>query len=205
MPVKVAINGFGRIGRNVFKCILDDNQCASLLEVVAVNDLTDPKTLAHLFKYDSVQGINSADIENTTDGFTVNGKMVRILAERNPSALPWKELGVSIVVESTGIFTKRADAEKHLKAGAKKVVVSAPATDPDVTLVLGVNEKTYNNKSADDLSYRWLLSTVVGLILVNMYAINFDLWSLYIPGVVELFFVFILICFECFVFVFWLR
>ena len=81
MPVKVAINGFGRIGRNVFKCILDDNQCASLLEVVAVNDLTDPKTLAHLFKYDSVQGINSADIENTTDGFTVNGKMVRILAE----------------------------------------------------------------------------------------------------------------------------
>ena len=152
MPVKVAINGFGRIGRNVFKCILDDNQCASLLEVVAVNDLTDPKTLAHLFKYDSVQGINSADIENTTDGFTVNGKMVRILAERNPSALPWKELGVSIVVESTGIFTKRPEAEKHLKAGAQKVVITAPAADPDVTLVLGVNENSYKSESDQIIS-----------------------------------------------------
>ena len=152
MPVKVAINGFGRIGRNVFKCILDDNQCASLLEVVAVNDLTDPKTLAHLFKYDSVQGINSADIENTTDGFTVNGKMVRILAEQNPSALPWKELGVSIVVESTGIFTKRPEAEKHLKAGAQKVVITAPAVDPDVTLVLGVNENSYKSESDQIIS-----------------------------------------------------
>ena len=152
MPVKVAINGFGRIGRNVFKCILDDNQCASLLEVVAVNDLTDPKTLAHLFKYDSVQGINSADIENTTDGFTVNGKMVRILAEQNPSALPWKELGVSIVVESTGIFTKRPEAEKHLKAGAQKVVITAPAADPDVTLVLGVNENAYKSESDQIIS-----------------------------------------------------
>ena len=152
MPVKVAINGFGRIGRNVFKCFLDDNQCASLLEVVAVNDLTDPKTLAHLFKYDSVQGINSADIENTTDGFTVNGKMVRILAERNPSALPWKELGVSIVVESTGIFTKRPEAEKHLKAGAQKVVITAPAVDPDVTLVLGVNENSYKSESDQIIS-----------------------------------------------------
>ena len=152
MSVKVAINGFGRIGRNVFKCILDDNQCASLLEVVAVNDLTDPKTLAHLFKYDSVQGINSADIENTTDGFTVNGKMVRILAEQNPSALPWKELGVSIVVESTGIFTKRPEAEKHLKAGAQKVVITAPAADPDVTLVLGVNENSYKSESDQIIS-----------------------------------------------------
>ena len=107
MLAKVAINGFGRIGRNVFKCILNDNQCVSLLEVVAVNDLTDPKTLAHLFRYDSIQGKNPSDIENTADGLTVNGKMVRILAERDPAALPWKELGVDIVVESTGIFTRR--------------------------------------------------------------------------------------------------
>ena len=147
MPVNVAINGFGRIGRNVFKCILKDNQCASLFEIIAVNDLTDPKTLAHLFKYDSVQGINPADIEITADGLIVNKKIVRILAERDPAALPWKQLGVDIVVESTGIFTKRSAAEKHLKAGAKKVVISAPATDPDVTLVLGVNENTYKAES----------------------------------------------------------
>ena len=147
MTIKVAINGFGRIGRNVFKCILKDNQCASLFEIIAVNDLTDPKTLAHLFKYDSVQGINPADIEITAEGLIVNKKMVRILAERDPAALPWKQLGVDIVVESTGIFTKRSAAEKHLKAGAKKVVISAPATDPDVTLVLGVNENTYKAES----------------------------------------------------------
>ncbi|HAK37670.1 MAG: type I glyceraldehyde-3-phosphate dehydrogenase [Nitrospinaceae bacterium] len=143
MPAKVAINGFGRIGRNVFKCILEDNDCASLFEVVAVNDLTDPKTLAHLFKFDSVQGITSAQVEATEEGLTINGKIIRILAERDPAALPWKELGVDLVIESTGIFTKRADAEKHLTAGAKKVVISAPATDPDVTLVLGVNEDMY--------------------------------------------------------------
>ena len=143
MPAKVAINGFGRIGRNVFKCILEDNDCASLFEVVAVNDLTDPKTLAHLFKFDSVQGITSAQVEATEEGLTINGKIIRILAERDPAALPWKELGVDLVIESTGIFTKRAGAEKHLTAGAKKVVISAPATDPDVTLVLGVNEDMY--------------------------------------------------------------
>ncbi|MDP6476851.1 MAG: type I glyceraldehyde-3-phosphate dehydrogenase [Nitrospinaceae bacterium] len=143
MPAKVAINGFGRIGRNVFKCILEDNDCASLFEVVAVNDLTDPKTLAHLFKFDSVQGITSAQVEATEEGLTINGKIIRILAERDPAALPWKELGVDLVIESTGIFTKRADAEKHLTAGAKKVVISAPAADPDVTLVLGVNEDMY--------------------------------------------------------------
>ncbi len=143
MPVKVAINGFGRIGRNVFKCILEDSDCASLFEVVAVNDLTNPETLAHLFKYDSVQGINPAQVEVTGEGLTINGKAVRILAERDPAALPWKDMGVDLVIESTGIFTKRAGAEKHLKAGAKKVVISAPATDPDVTLVLGVNDDMY--------------------------------------------------------------
>ena len=147
MPVKVAINGFGRIGRNVLKCVLKDSECASLFEVVAVNDLTDPKTLAHLFKYDSVQGINSDEIEAAEHGFGINGKIIRILAERDPAALPWKELGVNLVVESTGLFTKRSAAEKHLKAGAKKVLISAPATDPDVTLVLGVNDTTYDAES----------------------------------------------------------
>jgi len=147
MPVKVAINGFGRIGRNVFKCILEDSECASLFEVVAINDLTDPKTLAHLFKFDSVQGINPAQVEATEEGLKVEGKTIHILAERDPEALPWKELGVDLVVESTGIFTKRAGAEKHLTAGAKKVVISAPATDPDVTLVLGVNDDMYKADS----------------------------------------------------------
>ena len=147
MPVKVAINGFGRIGRNVLKRVLNDNDCSSLFDVVAINDLTDPKTLAHLFKYDSVQGINSAKVEITDQGFSINGKSIRILADRDPEALPWKDLGVDIVVESTGLFTKRSSAEKHVKAGAKKVLISAPATDPDVTLVLGVNEDRYNERS----------------------------------------------------------
>jgi len=147
MPVKVAINGFGRSGRNVLKRIINDNDCASLFEVVAINDLTDPETLAHLFKYDSVQGINSAKVEITEQGFSVNGKSIRILADRDPEALPWKDLGVDIVVESTGLFTKRSAAEKHVKAGAKKVLISAPATDPDITLVLGVNDDRYNAES----------------------------------------------------------
>ena len=147
MPVKVAINGFGRIGRNVFKCILDDSSCDSLFQVVAVNDLTDPKTLGHLFKYDSIQGISSADIQTNDEGITVNGKFIRIYAERKPENLPWKELGVDIVVESTGFFTNRLDSIKHLTAGAKKVLISAPATDPDVTLVLGVNDNIYHSKT----------------------------------------------------------
>ena len=114
MSVKVAINGFGRIGRNVLKCFINDNDCSSLFDVIAINDLTDPKTLAHLFKYDSVQGINPAKVEITEQGFSVNGKSIRILADRDPEALPWKELGVDIVVESTGLFTKRSAAEKHV-------------------------------------------------------------------------------------------
>jgi len=147
MPVKVAINGFGRIGRNVLKCILNNRGSASLFEVVAINDLTDPKTLAHLFKYDSVQGINPAKIEVSDDGVSVNGTSIRILADKNPENLPWSELDVDIVVESTGLFTNRSAAKKHLKAGAKKVLISAPATDPDVTLVLGVNDDIYNPDS----------------------------------------------------------
>ncbi len=152
MPVKVAINGFGRIGRNVLKHIIGDGDCASLFEVVAINDLTDSKTLAHLFKYDSVHGKNPATIEHREDGLSVNGIFIRILADRDPQALPWGELDVDIVVESTGIFTKRSSAEKHIKAGAKKVVISAPATDPDVTIVFGVNDGKYNPDSDNIIS-----------------------------------------------------
>ena len=152
MPVKVAINGFGRIGRNVLKHIISDGDSASLFEVVAINDLTDSKTLAHLFKYDSVHGKNPATIEHREDGLGVNGKFIRILADRDPQALPWGELDVDIVVESTGIFTKRSSAEKHIKAGAKKVVISAPATDPDVTIVFGVNDGKYNPDSDNIIS-----------------------------------------------------
>lgn len=143
MSIKIAINGFGRIGRNVFRCILQDKECQDF-EVSAINDLTDAKTLAHLFKYDSVQGLNPAQVEFEGDNLVVNGKPVRILSERDPAKLPWKDLGVDIVIESTGFFTKRDGAGKHLQAGAKKVIISAPATDPDVTLVLGVNDKLYD-------------------------------------------------------------
>lgn len=145
MSIKVAINGFGRIGRNVFRCILNDKECNDI-EVIAINDLTDAKSLAHLFKYDSIQGLNKAEVEFEESKLIVNGKSVQILSERDPEQLPWKDLEVDIVIESTGFFTKREGAEKHLKAGARKVIISAPATDPDVTLVLGVNEQVYDKE-----------------------------------------------------------
>jgi glyceraldehyde 3-phosphate dehydrogenase len=140
MAVKVAINGFGRIGRNAFRAALGD----SGLDFVAVNDITDAKTLAHLLKYDSIHGTLSAQVRARDDAIVVNGREVKVFAQRDPSALPWKEMGVEVVVESTGRFTDRAGAGKHLEAGAKKVIISAPAKDPDVTLVLGVNEKMYD-------------------------------------------------------------
>jgi len=140
MAVKVAINGFGRIGRNAFRAALGD----SGLDFVAVNDITDAKTLAHLLKYDSVHGTLKAEVKAKDDAIVVNGRKVKVFAQRDPAALPWKELGVEVVVESTGRFTDRAGAGKHLEAGAKKVIISAPAKDPDVTLVLGVNEKMYD-------------------------------------------------------------
>ncbi len=143
MSTKLAINGFGRIGRNILKSILQDKECADI-DVVAINDLTDAKTLAHLYKYDSIQGVNAAKVEHTDNEAVVDRKRTKIFAMRDPEALPWKDLGVTIVVESTGIFTKRDGAQKHLKAGARKVIISAPATDPDVTLVLGVNEAAYD-------------------------------------------------------------
>ncbi|GAA5346303.1 glyceraldehyde-3-phosphate dehydrogenase (NAD+) [Planifilum fimeticola] len=137
---KIGINGFGRIGRNVFRALMDHPE----LEVVAVNDLTDAGTLAHLFKYDSVHGRLEADVEVTDEGFAVNGRPVKVLAERDPANLPWGELGVDLVVESTGRFRKREDAAKHLQGGAKKVIISAPAKDEDVTIVMGVNEDSYD-------------------------------------------------------------
>ncbi|MCC7035039.1 MAG: type I glyceraldehyde-3-phosphate dehydrogenase [Acidobacteria bacterium] len=140
MALKVGINGFGRIGRNIMRAALGRAD----IDFVAVNDITDAKTLAHLLKYDSVLGNLSATIEAREGAIAVNGDEFKVLAIKDPAQLPWKDLGVDVVFESTGKFTKRDDAAKHLAAGAKKVVVTAPATNPDVTVVLGVNEETYD-------------------------------------------------------------
>ena len=143
MTVKIGINGFGRIGRNYLRAAL---ALGSDIEIVAVNDLTDTKSLAHLLKYDTVGGRLNATVEVEGDSIVVDGKPIKVLAERDPANLPWGALGVDIVIESTGRFTKAADAQKHIDAGAKKVIVSAPATGADVaTLVLGVNEDTYDS------------------------------------------------------------
>jgi glyceraldehyde 3-phosphate dehydrogenase len=140
MAIRVGINGFGRIGRNVLRAAIDKKE----LGFVAVNDLTDARTLAHLLKYDSVHGRFDAQVEAGEDFIIVNGNRIGITAIRDPGQLPWKDLGVEVVVESTGLFRDRASASKHLEAGAKRVVISAPAKDPDVTLVLGVNEGDFN-------------------------------------------------------------
>ncbi|MBT1001864.1 type I glyceraldehyde-3-phosphate dehydrogenase [Paenarthrobacter sp. DKR-5] len=141
MTTRVGINGFGRIGRNYFRAALAQG---ADLEIVAVNDLTSPEALAHLFKYDSVTGRLPQSIEVKDGDIIVDGKTVKVLAERDPANLPWGELGVDIVIESTGFFTKAADARKHIEAGAKKVLISAPASDEDVTIVLGVNDDQYD-------------------------------------------------------------
>ncbi len=137
MPVRVGINGFGRIGRNVFRAAMAAG--AQDIEWVAVNDLTDATTLAHLLKYDSILGPLPGRGEARGRDIHVDGKPLKVLAERDPAALPWGELGVDVVIESTGFFTDRESAAKHLAGGARKVVISAPATDPDATVVLGVN------------------------------------------------------------------
>lgn len=138
--VKVGINGFGRIGRNVFRAALNNPH----VEIVAVNDLTDAATLAHLLKYDSVHGVLPVEVEARENTLIVDGKEVKVLAERDPANLKWADFGVEIVVESTGRFTKREDAAKHLEGGAKKVIISAPATNEDITIVMGVNEDKYD-------------------------------------------------------------
>ncbi|KMT20803.1 type I glyceraldehyde-3-phosphate dehydrogenase [Clostridium cylindrosporum] len=141
MSIKVAINGFGRIGRNAFK--IAQKNLKEGIEIVAINDLTDVNTIAHLLKYDSCFGKFDGTVEVQDGNLIVNGKTVKVLAERDPKNLPWKELGVDIVMECTGLFTKREKAALHIEAGAKKVIISAPATDEDVTVVLGVNEGDY--------------------------------------------------------------
>ena len=150
MAVRVAINGFGRIGRNVFRAAYETG---ADIEWLAVNDLVDPKTIAHLLKYDSTYGPFPGEVKATPAGFSVDGKEIRVLAERDPGALPWGDLGADVVIESTGLFTDRENASKHIDAGAKKVVISAPATDPDTTVVLGVNfDEAYDPASHQVIS-----------------------------------------------------
>jgi glyceraldehyde 3-phosphate dehydrogenase len=149
MAVKVGINGFGRIGRNLFRAA---HAAGSDLEFVAVNDLIDPEMIAHLLRYDSVLGRFQGEIEVTDGGIRVDGTELRVLNEKDPAALPWGNLGVEVVIESTGLFTKREDAQKHLDAGAKKVIISAPATDPDITVALGVNFDAYDPEQHNIIS-----------------------------------------------------
>jgi glyceraldehyde 3-phosphate dehydrogenase len=139
MSIKVGINGFGRIGRNIFRAALEDPS----IEIVAVNDITDSKTLAHLLKYDSILGNLPNKVTHTEDSIAVDGKSFKVFRVKDPAELDWTSVGASIVVESTGLFTKGADARKHIRGSVKKVIISAPATDPDATFVLGVNDKSY--------------------------------------------------------------
>lgn len=141
MTIRVGINGFGRIGRNYFRALLEQG---ADIEIVAVNDLGDTATTAHLLKYDTILGRLKQEVSHTEDTITVGGKTVKVLSERNPADIPWGELGVDIVIESTGIFTKKEDAEKHITGGAKKVIISAPAKNEDITLVMGVNHDQYD-------------------------------------------------------------
>src|SRR6266567_6790139 len=140
MAIKVGINGFGRIGRNVFRASLGDSN----VQIVAVNDLTSPKTLAHLLKYDSILGNLKSDIQAEGDFIVVDGKKVKVFAQKDPALLDWESLGVQVVVESTGHFTNADDAKKHLRGTVKKVIISAPATGEDITLVMGVNDDKYD-------------------------------------------------------------
>jgi glyceraldehyde 3-phosphate dehydrogenase len=140
MAIRVGINGFGRIGRNIMRAALTDKN----IDFVAVNDITDANTLAHLLKYDSVLGNLEATIEAKGDGIAVNGDEFKVLSVKDPAQLPWKDIGVDVVFECTGKFTKREDAAKHIDAGARKVIITAPATGPDVTIVLGVNDEAYD-------------------------------------------------------------
>ncbi len=148
MAIRVGINGFGRIGRLVFRAASMDAN----IEIVAVNDLTDAKTLAHLLKYDSVHGRYAGRVEPGDNAFSVDGREVKVVAQRDPAALPWRELGVDVVVESTGLFTDATKADAHRQAGARKVIISAPATNEDITIVMGVNDDTYDRDKHNIIS-----------------------------------------------------
>jgi glyceraldehyde 3-phosphate dehydrogenase len=149
MAVQAGINGFGRIGRNLFRAA---HAAGADIEWVGINDLFETKTLAHLLKYDSILGPFQGTVDYTDDSLVVDGKEIKVFAEKDPAALPWGEIGADVVIESTGIFTKRDGAAKHLEAGAKKVIISAPATDPDITLVLGVNDDEYDPETHNIIS-----------------------------------------------------
>ena len=151
MP-KVAINGFGRIGRNILRAAFKDKEFMSDFEITAVNDLTDPKTLAHMLKYDSVHGVFESDISSTEDTITVDGKEIKVLSKKDPADLPWGDLGIDVVVECTGFFKDKEGASKHLSAGAKKVIISAPSPDPDITIVMGVNSDEYDKEKHNIIS-----------------------------------------------------
>ncbi len=150
--MKIAINGFGRIGKNILRAAKRDADFSNNFEFVAVNDLADPRTLAHLLKYDSVHGTADMDISSGEDYISVDGKNIKVFSEKDPGNLPWGDLGVDIVIESTGFFTHREGASKHLDAGAKKVIISAPAKEPDVTIVMGVNHETYDRDNHNIIS-----------------------------------------------------
>jgi len=139
--MKIAINGFGRIGRTFLRASMEKK---AKFDIVAINDLTDSKTLAHLLKYDSIYGKFSGEIKYNSDFISVDGKKINVFNEKNPENLPWNKLGIDIVIESTGVFTEREDAEKHIKSGAKKIVISAPGKNPDITIIMGINEKKYD-------------------------------------------------------------
>ena len=150
--IKLGINGFGRIGRVFFRAALGDKEFLNQFNIVAVNDITTPQTLAHLLKYDSVHGVLKNEIKAKENSIVVDGKEIKVLSEKDPAKLPWKDLGVEYVLESTGRFTDRDGASKHLAAGARKVLISAPAKKPDVTIVLGVNEEVYDVKNHNIIS-----------------------------------------------------
>jgi glyceraldehyde 3-phosphate dehydrogenase len=176
MGIRVGINGFGRIGRNVLRAGVNKEG----LEFVAVNDLTDAKTLAHLLKYDSVHGKLQNRVEAKGDSLLVDGKAMKVLAQRDPGQLPWKDLGVDVVLESTGRFTDREGGSKHLQAGAKKVVISAPAKDPDVSVVLGVNEKDYNSSKHNIISMGSCTTNClapIAKILVDEFGVEYGLMT----------------------------
>jgi glyceraldehyde 3-phosphate dehydrogenase len=159
MTVKAAINGFGRIGRLLYRAALERK---ANIDFVAVNDITDAKTLAHLLKYDSVHGRFNGTVDVKGNDLVVNGKLLKVLAQKDPAQLPWKDLGVYLAVESTGFFTDREGASKHLTAGAKKVLISAPATNPDVTMVIGVNDKSYDHSKHNLISNASCTTNCVG-------------------------------------------
>jgi len=152
LTVKIAINGFGRIGRLFFRAALNDKEFERMFEVVAVNDITDSKTLVHLLRYDSVFRVLNEDVKAKESSMTVRGKEIKVLTEKDPAKLPWKSMNVEYVLESTGLFTDREGASTHMLAGAKKVIVTAPAKNPDVTIVIGVNENLYDPKKHNIIS-----------------------------------------------------